>query len=318
MPRLFDIVIQSPKTQVCSVTGPKGKTRVMSAAGSLASAISSCSLRYVLDRPASAQVSALMFTPGGVLEHPDELTRLPARPFWLECFPDEDAEGQTGRGVPGRLGFYVVPTAEGKHGTIECVRETIDGGAGILAGHVEFDLSEGPPPISGQLRHRMRHAESKEINHVLERARLVIGRDWHELARTVPDRYTEFVTWQAERAWYALPVLLCFAALLNARTALVQRPSSLHRLNLARRRMGRPALVEHIEVGLNLTPSEPNGQSRQGVSGGRHPPHFHFVRGHSVTRAGQTFWRTSHFRGVGAEPVKTVRVTSGRSTLRHV
>ena len=257
-----------------------------------------------------------MFTPGGVLANPDELTRFPSRPFWLECFPDADGDDQIRTSAPGRLGFYVEPTPEGNCGTIECVMETREGSACILAARVEFDLSEGSSLIGGERRYRMRHADSPEINRVLERVRMVLKNDWDDLARTVPAKYADFLKWQAERAWYAVPILLSFSALLNARTALVQRPSSLGRLNLARQRTGRPALVEHIEVGLNLTPSESGAGRSQGGGGARLSPHFHFVRGHTVTRAGQTFWRTSHFRGVGAEPVKTVRVTSTHSPSR--
>ena len=304
--RLIDIVMQSPKTQVCHV----GTTsRVMPAAGTLARSIDKCSLRYVLDRAASAQVSRLVFTPRGPLANPDDLTRLPDRPFWLECFLDDGTNGAGGQRSPGRLGFYVEPAGDGFGAVIDCVYENNLGEAGILAARVEIDLMQSPV---GPRMHRMRHADNLEIDRLLEKARLAVGEDWHLLARQAPERYKDIVAWQAERAWVAVPLLLAFAALLNSRSALVQRPSSLAKLNRTRMRSNRPALLDHVEVSLNLTPSDRHDV--RGPSGGdvRHSPCLHYVRGQHVTRAGRTFWRNSHFRGDGIiEQTRTVRVTAG-------
>ena len=310
--RLIDIVMQSPKTQTCSVGGV---SREMPAAGSLSSAIGACTLRYVLDRSASAEVSRQVFAPSGPIAHPDELTRLPSRPFWLECYPDNEIDPDTGERVPGRMGFYVEPIEEGNGGTISCVAETRFGEACILAADVEFDLSGQSLPRISDRCHRMRHAENADIDHLLGHARLVVGLDWMRLARNASDQYQEFLRWQADRAWVAVPLVLSFAALLNARTAFVQRPSELARLNLARARAGRPELLDHIELGLNLSAPESRTSRGHGRGDARNAPRLHFVRGHDVTRAGRTFWRTAHFRGDGiSEPTRTFRVTARRSS----
>ncbi|MGY2733519.1 hypothetical protein [Sphingomonas sp. UYP23] len=306
--RLIDIVMQSPKTQSCTV----GRvTRDMPAAGVLASALDGCATRYVLDRAASAQVSRLVSIPGGPIAYPDELTRLPARPFWLECWPDADPYPVTGKQTLCRYGFYVEPFADGRGGMVECVVETTNGEACLLAAHVEFDLTERTLSPIGERCHRMRHAENPEVDRLLAMSRLIVGEDWMRLARNVPAKYSEFVAWQAQRAWNSVPLLLGFSALLNTRMAFIERPSSLDRLNSGRTYKGRPALLEHIELGLNLTPGETTHPGGQGVAAARQTPRFHFVRGHDVTRGGRTFWRTSHFRGDGSiEPTRTFRVTA--------
>lgn len=305
--RLIDIVLQSPQHQTCI---ENGLPRLMPAAGSLKRAIQDCSLRYVLDRMASSQCSALMFASNGPISDPRDLPSLPDRPFWLECYPDEQP---TAGSAPGRLGFFI--DSDGRRGTIECVAETRAGGACLLAGRVDFDLT-APLLQAGDRSHRMRHQDGPAIDGLLAHARLEIDAEWSKHARTLPGRYQDFLAWQAERAWPALPIVITFAALLNARTALVQRPSSLSRLNDARRRRGKPLLAEHVEVTLNLTPGDPACRRDADSGGDRHAPRLHFVRGHQVTRAGRSFWRSSHFRGEGmAEIAKTVRVTARAGNL---
>jgi hypothetical protein len=304
--RLVDALVQAPETKI---RGAGSQQHPLAAARSLASAVKASKLRYILDRAASRQCVSLMFQADGPLQRPDDLTRLPSKPFWLECYPDPDPVTAPMSCSPARLGFYVEPRVDGCAGSIRCVSETETGGGLLVAGHVEFDLVSGVS-AAGKSTYRMRNPACPHLDRLLGCARLVINEDWRTHARSFPSSYADFLSYQAERAWIALPFALSFAALLNARSAFVQRPSALTRLNAARSRLGRPPLLDHVEVRLNLTPSGPrSGETRAG--GDRRAPRLHFVRGHSVNRAGRTFWRTSHFRGDGlVEPTTTVAVTA--------
>ena len=308
--RLVDKVMQSPST--FEVAEPSGM-RTVTGAGSIAHELRDVRLRYILDRDASRRCSELIFSPGGVLTVDDEIVRMPAPRFWLECYPDGPPAGPRDTRPEMRLGFLVDASSDGRSGQITCLAENMSGSASLLAGFVEFDFDNPSVPAKPMKRYRMRHDENAEIAAFLEHARLVIRDEWIAHIQSLATPYDSFVARQAEMIWFALPIVRSFSALLNSPRILRERPSSLQRLNVARSRSGKPPLMDHIEIGLNLDPKENEGKA--GWSNGhRSAPRLHFVRGHRVTRAGQTFWRNSHFRGDGVEePIKTVRVTSRSS-----
>ena len=305
--RLVDTVMQSPPTLEVAEAF---RMRTVAGAGSIAHELSDVSLRYILDRDASRRCSELIFAPGGVLTVDDEIVRMPAPRFWLECYSDDSPARPGEAGPAGRLGFLVDASSDGRSGQITCLAGNRSGGASLLPGVVEFDFDNPPAPPKPMKRYRMRHGENAEIDAFLDHARLVIRDEWVAHMRRLATPYDGFVAKQAEMMWFALPIVRSFSALLNSPRMLRERPSSLQRLNVARSRSGKPSLMDHIEIGLNLEPRDDG--SRAGWSNGhRSTPRLHLVRGHRVTRAGQTFWRNSHFRGEGVEePIKTVRVSS--------
>ncbi|HEY6619834.1 MAG TPA: hypothetical protein VIY68_09835 [Steroidobacteraceae bacterium] len=105
-----------------------------------------------------------------------------------------------------------------------------------------------------------------------------------------------------------IPVLLAFFLLLSTRPGLPRRPLMLERLNKARARSGKAALLEHIEVFAPLLPEYKScGGSGSGTS--RRSRRLHHVRGHLVRRGDKLFWRVPHLRGnarVGSVRTRTV------------
>jgi hypothetical protein len=93
-----------------------------------------------------------------------------------------------------------------------------------------------------------------------------------------------------------IPVVLAFLLLLVSRPALPLRPLMLDRLNRARRKSGKPSLLDQIEV---LSPVLPGYRPpAEGLpTGRRHALRLHHVRGHLVRRGGKIFWRVPHLRG---------------------
>jgi hypothetical protein len=93
-----------------------------------------------------------------------------------------------------------------------------------------------------------------------------------------------------------IPVLLAFFMLLATRPSLPRRPLMLERLNRAREKAGKTALLEQIEVFAPLLPKYESGGT--GGSGtGRPSRRLHHVRGHLVRRGNKLFWRVPHLRG---------------------
>ena len=78
---------------------------------------------------------------------------------------------------------------------------------------------------------------------------------------------------------------------------LQRRAADLQRLNRARHRLGKRALLEHIEVRAPIAvgyqcPAVPAANANR-----RRGPRLHHVRGHIARRGDKVFWRLPHLRG---------------------
>ena len=93
-----------------------------------------------------------------------------------------------------------------------------------------------------------------------------------------------------------IPVLLAFFLLLATRPGLPRRPLMLERLNRARAKSGKSALLEQIEVFAPLLPQYQSG-SGCGSTASARSRRLHHVRGHLVRRGSKLFWRVPHLRG---------------------
>lgn len=93
-----------------------------------------------------------------------------------------------------------------------------------------------------------------------------------------------------------IPMLLAFVLLLMTRSGLPHRTSAYARLNRARQKSGKAALLDHIYVRAPLLP-EYIEQQRTDQHGTRRGPRLHRVRGHLVRRGDALFWRVPHLRG---------------------
>ena len=92
------------------------------------------------------------------------------------------------------------------------------------------------------------------------------------------------------------PVLLAFFLLLATRPGLPRRPLMLERLNKARTKSGKAALLEQFEVSAPLLP-EYKSECSSGTGTSRRFRRLHHVRGHLVRRGSTLFWRVPHMRG---------------------
>src|ERR1700722_151079 len=93
-----------------------------------------------------------------------------------------------------------------------------------------------------------------------------------------------------------IPVMLAFFLLLATRPGLPRRPLMLERLNMARAKSGKAALLEQIEVYAPLLPEYKSAHS-SGSRASQRSRRLHHVRGHLVRRGSKLFWRGPHMRG---------------------
>jgi hypothetical protein len=91
-------------------------------------------------------------------------------------------------------------------------------------------------------------------------------------------------------------MVLAFFLLLVTRPGLPRRPLMLERLNRIRARVGKPALLDQMEVHSPIMP-EYQVAHDQASAGFRRRSRLHHVRGHLVRRGAKLFWRVPHLRG---------------------
>ena len=111
---------------------------------------------------------------------------------------------------------------------------------------------------------------------------------------------------------FDMPMILALFLLFAAKDGLQRRPADLERLNRARCRSGKRALLEHIEVRAPIVaghhcPALPAANANR-----RRGPRLHHVRGHIARRGDKVFWRVPHLRGsarLGVVRSRTVQLS---------
>jgi hypothetical protein len=93
-----------------------------------------------------------------------------------------------------------------------------------------------------------------------------------------------------------IPLLLAFFLLLSAKDATRAMPISRAAINRKRQSLGRPPLLDHVEVRASLDAVR-ESDAEDGELAGRQSPRLHHVRGHLVRRDNRVFWRVPHLRG---------------------
>ena len=116
--------------------------------------------------------------------------------------------------------------------------------------------------------------------------------------------------------WSEYCMLVPAAAMMNAHQAVKREAVDRSKLNKNRLKAGRPPLLDHHVVSMNVSPEERAERRRAAAEGVSGPRATHWVRGHLVHRGETIYWRRPHIRvGVGDTPAgRTIRV-NGRPDL---
>lgn len=310
--RLLDRVVASPPK--IEAAAHDGRIHVLTGVGAQAHALRDCPLRFMLDREASHQCFELIRSAKELFEADSTLLRLPAESFWIEWFAEAAERGGPGG---GRLGAFVNASADGRRGSITGYYETSGGQADLVVASAEFDLDKDLRQEAADPRRvSFRHRDLRHLDDLLRHSVLRLDATWVPFLRAHPPaRFQELLVRLTDAAWYYVPFVLAFSAMLNSREVLERVPSNLHRLNEARARRGRTPLLEHINVKLRLGAAA--GGSGLLTSGTpRAAPRLHYVRGHLVRRSGSSFWRSAHLRGDAERPIltKTISVVGQKVT----
>lgn len=102
---------------------------------------------------------------------------------------------------------------------------------------------------------------------------------------------------------FDMPMILAVFLLFAAKDGLQRRAADLERLNRARCRSGKRALLEHIEVRAPIVADYQCPRSLAADANRRRGPRLHHVRGHIARRGDKVFWRVPHLRGSARQGV---------------
>jgi hypothetical protein len=277
--------------------------------------IDGCATRYVLSDELTRLCTALAYSKGASTLACADLLHVPAERVWVEWteapWRNELAlygfKSAVDSARSGRRGVFIQSTPEGRHGLLRTFWASGDSELNVLSSSMEayfdFDTREGEDPeVFGRQQPSSIRVADNAVGDADVLRRCFRFRfegswqDYYERAQLTSVQTAAICRHALGTIAIDIPVLLAFFLLLATRPALPRRPLMLERLNKARTKSGKAALLEQIEVFAPLLPEYQSGRSI-GSGASRRPPRLHHVRGHLVRRGSKLFWRVPHLRG---------------------
>ena len=325
--RLADRIAQCRTPFV--VENPKdGSVTHLNNAAAFANEINSCATRYVLSDELTSLCTALAYSKGASTLACADLLHVPAERVWVEWTeaPWRNELVRYGFKSPvdsptsGRRGVFIQSTPQGRDGLLRTFWTCGGSESQVLSSSMEayfdFDTREGEDP---EVFDRQQRSTIGVWDHAAGDADILRRCFRFRFERSWQNYYERGQLTSVQAAAVAhhalgtiaidIPVLLAFFLLLSTRPGLPRRPLMLERLNRARARSGKAALLEQIEVFAPLLPEYRSGAS-SGSETSRRLRRLHHVRGHLVRRGSKLFWRVPHLRGSArAGSVRTRTVT---------
>lgn len=326
--RLADRVAQCRTPFVVRSTKDGSITHLANAAV-FAKDITNCATRYVLNDELTRLCTALAYSKGASTLACADLLRVPAERVWIEWaeapWRDELAlygfKSPADSVIGGRRGVFIQSTPQGRCGLLRTFWAIGEADMDVMSSNMEayfdFDTQEGEDPeVYGRSERSslgVADYSVKDDADILRRCfRFRFERSWQDYygrAQLTPEQTAALHRESLGTIAIEIPVLLAFLLLLITRPGLPRRPLMLERLNRARAKSGKSALLEQIEVFAPLLPDYKSGLI-SGLGASRRSPRLHHVRGHLVRRGSKLFWRVPHLRGSArAGSVRTRTVT---------
>jgi hypothetical protein len=325
--RLADRVAQCRSPFVVQSTKDGSITRLTNAAA-FAKDVANCATRYVLNDELTRLCTALAYSKGASTLACADLLRVPAERVWIEWAEAPWWDELTRYGfkspvdsvIRGRRGVFIQSTPQGRRGLLRTFWAIGESDVEVMSSNMEayfdFDTEEGEDPeVYGRPERSSLCVADYSVKgaDILRRCfRFRFERTWQDYygrASLTPEQTAAVHRESLGTIAIEIPVLLAFLLLLITRPGLPRRPLMLERLNRARAKSGKSALLEQIEVFAPLLPEYKSGISSE-FDTFRRPARLHHVRGHLVRRGSKLFWRVPHLRGSArAGSVRTRTVT---------
>ncbi len=306
-----------------------GTTYRLPGTSDFAPAIQRCPLRYVLTDDLTRMCVALAYSSGDELSGCLDLLRFPAQQMWIE-WNDDARRCELAQTQPQfqcaaeprvlRAGTLIHTDPDGHSGRLRTFWLTADQASEPILGAVEtlidfrHGIAGGPADslLEGHIV-KLRDSESEPVDNLLQCAgfRLEpLWRAYYSRFAGAPATRARVIEQSLSTVAFDIPIVLALLLLMSLRSDLIRTPTNLSRLNAKRARLGKRALLEHIEVSAPVFPS-PTAHEADGVGSARRGPRFHHVRGHIVRRQNSVYWRGPHWRGhvrLGTVRTRTVEL----------
>jgi hypothetical protein len=305
-----------------------GSVTHLSGAAAFSKDIAECPTRYVLSDELTRLCTALAYSKGASTLACADLLRVPAERVWVEWadapwrnelalygFKNPADAADSGRG-----GVFIQSNSQGRQGLLRTFWTDGESEMKVLASSMEayfdFDTPDGEDPEVFDRQQRSSICVSDDTfgdADILRRCfRFRFERSWQDYyakAQLTSVQAAAVTHHSLGTIAIGIPVLLAFFLLLVTRPGLPRRPLMLERLNRARAKSGKLALLEQIEVFAPLLP-----EYKSACGSGSGTPHrsrrLHHVRGHLVRRGSKLFWRVPHLRdSARAGSIRTRTVT---------
>ena len=322
--RLLDLVAQSTS----AAPGLPGGW-ALPGAHHFADAVRNCPLRLVLADDLIECTIQLAYAEGERLSGCLDLVHVPSQQLWLEWL--EATRQSTLREMPvsggtacysvRRTGVLIAADPTGRAGTMRTFWSMQNEQVYSAALLTDFNLDRVVRPaldISAVFSGApfgvvipMEAALDELLSHVCFR----LDPAWANYYRTadLTERQQLLVLREALGTMaFDMPMILALFLLFAAKDGLQRRAADLERLNRARQRSGKRALLDHIEVRAPIAVGYQCPASPAANGNRRRSPRLHHVRGHIARRGDKVFWRLPHLRGsarLGVVRSRTVQLS---------
>jgi hypothetical protein len=314
--RLADRIAQCPTPFIVQNT-KTGRLTHLNNAATFSDEIASCATRFVLSDELTRLCTALAYSKGAGTLACADLLHVPAERVWVEWTgaPWRNELARYGfndlgeSGCSGHRGVYIRSTPQGRGGLMRTFWTTGKSEADVLSSSMEayfdFDTEENEEPavFDREMPSPICVSDIGAKADILLRCfRFRFERSWreyYEQARLTPEQSRALTHHALGTLAIDIPMVLAFFLLLVTRPGLPRRPLMLERLNRVRARVGKPALLDQMEVHSPIMP-EYQFEHGQASAGFRRRSRLHHVRGHLVRRGAKLFWRVPHLRGSAA------------------
>jgi hypothetical protein len=323
--RLLDLVAQSKSADSML---PEGWA--LPHAHHFADAVRTCPLRLVLADDLTQCTTQLAYAEGERLSGCLDLIRVPSQQLWLEWL-EATRQSTLLEAIPvcanascanvRRTGVLIAADPAGRAGTMRTFWSTQHEQVYSAALLTHFDLDRFIRPtldIEGVFSGAavgVVMAEEAALDELLSHVCFSLDPAWAHYYRSADLTRSQQVQVLYEvlgSTAFDMPMLLALFLLFTAKDGLQRRATNLERLNHARRRSGKCALLEHIEVRAPIAAQYPNPTPLAADDNRRRGPRLHHVRGHIARRGDKVFWRMPHLRGnarLGVVRTRTVQLS---------
>jgi hypothetical protein len=322
--RLLDLVAQSTSA---APTLPEGWG--FPGAHHFADAVRTCPLRLVLGDDLTQCTTKLAYAEGARLSGCLDLIHVPSQRLWLEwveatrqsTLSEILACASSSCAGVRRTGVLIAADPAGRAGTMRTFWSTQSEHVYSAALLTDFDLDRVMRPaldidavFSGNAFGVVMPVE-EALNELLSHVCFRLDPAWTSYYRAADLTKSQQLLVLRDvlgTMAFDMPMMLALFLLFAAKDGLQRRPADLERLNHARRRSGKHALLDHIEVRAPVAmgyacPASPETNNHR-----RRGPRLHHVRGHIARRGDKVFWRLPHLRGnarLGVVRSRTVQLS---------